>query len=76
MFDRNQVWVLGTQTESKDQFWYQYRSRIFFLKTETFLLMIEKMPHTIEMWFWYRLRYRPKVSANLGFGFRIGPKPK
>ena len=25
-------------------------------------------------YYWYRLQYRPKVSANLGFGF--GPKPK
>ena len=28
------------------------------------------------MWFRYQLRYRPKVSTNLGFGFGIGPKPK
>ena len=28
------------------------------------------------MQFWYRLGYRPKVSANLGFGFGIRPKPK
>ena len=51
------------------------------------LFMIEKLPHTIakyawqldspfEMWFQYRLQYRPKVSANLGFGFGIGPKSK
>ena len=26
----------------------------------------------LEVWF----RYRPKVSANLGFGFDIGPTPK
>ena len=25
-----------------------------------------------EMWFRYRLRYQPKVLANLGFGFSIG----
>ena len=43
--------------------------------------MMEKIPRTkaklfhywlldspFEMWFWYRLWYRPKVSANLGFG--------
>ena len=28
------------------------------------------------MQFWYWLQYGPKVSANLGFGFGIGPKPK
>ena len=49
--------------------------------------MMEKIPNTeaklsvlldypFEMWFRYRLRYRPKVSANLGFSFGIGPKPK
>jgi hypothetical protein len=42
--------------------------------------MMETIPHyqkldsPFEMWFRYWLRYRPKVSANLGFGF--GPKPK
>jgi hypothetical protein len=29
-----------------------------------------------KMRFWYRLRYRAKVSANLSFGFGIGPKPQ
>ena len=29
-----------------------------------------------NMWFWYRLQYRPKVSAKLCFDFCIGPKPK
>ena len=28
------------------------------------------------MWFWYQLWYRLKVSANFGFSFGIGPKPK
>ena len=28
------------------------------------------------MWFWYQLRYWPKVLANVGFGFGIRPKPK
>ena len=31
--------------------------------------MMEKNPHAIG-------NYQPKVSANLGFGFGIGPKPK
>ena len=38
--------------------------------------MMEKVPHTYylqldfpsEMWFWYGLQYRQKLSANLGFG--------
>ena len=45
--------------------------------------MIEKIPNTVgildfpfEMWFWYQLRYQPKVLANVGFGFGIGSKPK
>ena len=29
-----------------------------------------------EIWFWYWLRYRPKVSTNLDFGSGIGPKTK
>ena len=28
-----------------------------------------KLEFSFEMWFRYRLRYRPKVLANLGFGF-------
>jgi hypothetical protein len=39
--------------------------------------MIEKiLDSPIGMWFWYGLWYRLKVSANLGFGFGIGPKQK
>ena len=30
----------------------------------------------LKMQFRYQLQYRPKVSANLGFSFGIGPKPK
>ena len=34
--------------------------------------MTEKIPHTIIRNYIFRqLRYRPKVSANLGFGFGI-----
>ena len=29
-----------------------------------------------NMWFWYQLQYRPKVSAKLCFDLGIGPKPK
>ena len=28
-----------------------------------------------DLWFQYRLRYRPKLSANLSFSFGVGPKP-
>ena len=49
--------------------------------------MMEKLPHTkakytrqldspFGMWFCYRLPFQPKVMANLGFGFGIGPKSK
>ena len=45
--------------------------------------MMEKYPilsvlldSSLEMWFRYQLQYQPKVSANLCFGFGIGPKPK
>ena len=40
----------------------------------------KKIPHAmgnqilpLEMWFWYQLQYWPKVSADLGFDFGIGP---
>ena len=47
--------------------------------------MMEKIPRTKAKLFQYRLldssfevwfRYWSKGSANLGFGFGIGPKPK
>jgi hypothetical protein len=41
--------------------------------------MIEKnltLDFPFEMWFRHRLRYRPQVSANLGFCFGVEPKLK
>ena len=35
-----------------------------------------KLDSAFDLWFLYWLRYQPKVSANLGFGFGIRPKPK
>ena len=41
--DQNQVSVLGTQTENKDQFWYQYRSQTFFCQNT--LVVIGELDH-------------------------------
>ena len=39
----------------------------------------EKYPirfFSFDMWFQYQIRYQPKVQANVGFCFGIGPKSK
>ena len=46
------------------------------LRTKTKLFHYRLLDSPFEMWFQYRLQYRPKLSGNLGFGFGIGPKPK
>ena len=38
--------------------------------------MLSVTTFSLKMWFRYRLWYRSKVPANLGFGFSIGPKTK
>ena len=76
MYDRNHVTVsdtIGNQNQGPISE-IGVGAKFFFSETKIIFFQIIDSP--FEMWFQYWLRYRLKVSAKLGFGFSIGPKPK
>ena len=75
VYDRNQVLVSGTET--KVQFWYRCRSRIFFFWNRNFLFQIFLMfPHFFlgDMSLKIKLENKPRSSKIIWKYLRFGSK--